>query len=260
MAKIFLNTLVAVLLFTLVGCYDPDSGRSQLLPAEFKVAQEIQTGAGETDYVEQMKMSRQAYRQALESLLNYYKNTGNNMKLTWAKDELNSLDKMPQYNYVIEAAVAGPELKATEKIQLADYAYEDAKRMEKKAGMLLVIKDENMLRLALNEYNLLIRKYPTSDKIDDAAYRAAGILQHFKDYSIAVLYYQRAYQWNAKTPYPSRYRAASILDYQLHQRFEALELYRQSIEKENLDQTDKELVVRRIIELTKSEDKPVEKK
>ena len=89
----------------------------------------------------------------------------------------------------------------------------------------VVLKDENLLRMALDKYNQLISKFPTSDKIDDAAFRAAGIYEHFKDYSIAVQYYQRTYQWDPQTIYPAKYKAAFILDQRLHRRAEALQLY-----------------------------------
>ena len=78
MAKILLNSIVAVLVFTLTGCHDPDSGKSQLLPCRLKVEQHLQTDAGEINYVEQMAMNRQAYRQALELLIKYYRDSGNN--------------------------------------------------------------------------------------------------------------------------------------------------------------------------------------
>ena len=258
MAKIFLNSIVAVLVFTLAGCHDPDSGKSQLLPCRLKVEQNLQTDAGEINYVEQMAMNRQAYRQTLELLIKYYRDSGNNMKLGWAKNELESFNKLPQYNYIIEAAVAGPELIASEKIPLADYMYEEARQIEKKTDFLILFKDESRLRLALNKYNLLIRKHPSSDKIDDAAYRAAGILSYFKDYSLALLYYQRTYQWNRNTPYNARYKAAYILDYRLQKRLEALKLYRQSLEKEKLSPAEKEIIERRIADLTKSEGKLAE--
>ena len=57
----------------------------------------------------------------------------------------------------------------------------------KKARELIIITNEDMLRVALDKYNQLIRKHPPSDKIDDAAYRAAGIYEYFKDYTIAIL-------------------------------------------------------------------------
>jgi tetratricopeptide (TPR) repeat protein len=108
------------------------------------------------------------------------------------------------------------------------------------------------LQRALNKCNELIKEYPTSDKIDDAAYLAGEIHEFFKDYSIAVLYYKRAFQWDSQTPYPARYRAANLLDYQLFERDKALELYRESLQKEKgyLNSDTVTSIEQRIAELT----------
>jgi tetratricopeptide (TPR) repeat protein len=164
--------------------------------------------AGEADIVEQVSDNRQAYQQGLELLVKYYTRTGNNMKLEWARKELAALDTMPKYKYILEASVAPANLKASTLIPEADTLYSDALKLEKKAGLLGFIKNENLLRLALGKYNQLVRKHPYSDKIDDAAYRAGGIYEHFKDYTIALLYYQRAYQWDPDTTHPARFKAA----------------------------------------------------
>ena len=114
MARIVLTAVLVVLLNVLVGCSGVDSGRGQLMPARSSsvVAVKVAT-AGEMDIVEQMAVNRQAYRQGLKSLVEYYTKTGNNLKLRWAKKELAALDTMPQYNYIIEASLAGPNLKAS---------------------------------------------------------------------------------------------------------------------------------------------------
>ena len=160
---------------------------------------------------------------------------------------------MPQYNYIIGAIVAGPNLKASDSIAMANYMYQDAVRLEKKAGRLIVIKHEDRLRMALEQYNQVIRKHPTSDKIDDAAFRAAGIYEHFKDYTIALLYYQRTYQWDPETIHPARFKAAYILDMYLHRRAEAMQLYQQVLKKGGLSKERKEFIEERIAEFTKTD-------
>ncbi len=258
MARTILTASLIVLLSVAVGCYAPDSGRSQLIrtrPRMSETATEVEaTKANEADTIEQMAIDRQAYRRGLELLVQRYTKMGNDMKLMWAKRELAALDDVPQFNYIIEAGVAGPNLKARSSIALANYMYEEAVRLEQKAGQLIIIKDEDLLRVALNKYNQLIVKHPSSDKIDDAAYRAARIFEHFMDYTIALLYYQRAYQWDPDTPYPARFKAAYILDKRLHRRAEALELYQQVVEKEGRYEKYKEFAEKRIKELTKSDE------
>lgn len=249
MARVILIGTLIVLVNVLAGCNVADSGKSQLLPARMKVVAIIESS--EADIIEQMAMNRQAYRRYLAALVAHYEQKGNNMKLGWAKNELKKLDKVPQYNYIIEAIVAGPELKATAQIAEAELIWRDAKTLEKQARALVIIAHEDKLRSALDKYNELIRKYPSSDRIDDAAFRAAGIFEHFKDYTIALLYYQRTYQWDPQTEYPARFKAASILDKHLFRKDEALKLYNQVLREAGLTANRKELVKKRIAALKK---------
>jgi tetratricopeptide (TPR) repeat protein len=234
MARIVLTAVVIVLLNVLVGCQGVDSGRGQLMVHTMTSVGSV--GAvniaktGETDLVEQIAVNRQAYRQGLELLIKYYIKTGNNMKFKWAKAELAALDSIPQYKYIIEAVTAGPNLRAIASIPEADDLYKDALQFEKDAGVIL--KNNDLLRLALDKYNRLIRQHPSSEKIDDAAYQAGKIYEYFQDYSIALLYYKRAYEWDPDTINPARFRSARILDKRLHRNAEALELYREAIKTE----------------------------
>ena len=235
MARIVLTAVVIVLLNVLVGCQGVDSGRGILMPARTKTSLGSAgvvdiTKAGETDFVEQIAVNRQAYRQGLELLIRYYTKTGNNMKFKWAKAELAALDSIPQYKYIVEAEAAGPSLRASASIPEADDLYKDALQLERDAGVLF--KNNDLLRLALDKYDRLIKQHPSSDKIDDAAYQAGVIYEYFQDYSIALLYYKRAYQWDPDTINPARFRSARILDKRLHRNAEALELYREAIKKE----------------------------
>jgi len=259
MARIVLTTLLIVLLNVLVGCSSTDSGEGQLIPTpvkKFGYTGEIKVGEiEEIDTVEQVAVNRQAYRQGLKLLIEYYNKVGNNMKLRWAVKELAALNTMPQYKYITEAEVAGPNLKASTKIPEADSIYTDAYNLEKKAKRAVVIHDKDLLRLSLDKYDELIRKHPSSDKIDDAAFQAGGIYEHFKDYSIAILYYKRAYQWNPDTNRPARFKEAYILDQRLARRSEALELYKQFVESMKKQDKDSKWIVwteKRIKELSTS--------
>jgi len=190
------------------------------------------TEVSEIDIVEQIAANRQAYRQGLEKLVRYYTKTGNNEKLDWANKELRALNVMPQYDYIVPV-VAPKRYRATTSIPDADLIYEDAslqKNQAERLGQLFVNKD--LYRMALRKFEDLIKKYPSSDKIDDAAYQAGEISEYFKDYSIALDYYQCAYTWDPDTPHPARFRAAKILDKHMHRNAEALELYKKAIETE----------------------------
>ena len=262
MAKRILTVLLIVLLNVLVGCETTDTGKSQLMSGRTKTslgsAPTVKVAeASETDIVEAVAVNRQAYRQGLELLIELYTKTGDYMKYRWAKKELAALNAIPQYKYIIEAGIAGPNLKVSDSIPEADELYRYALQLERKAKQLIIVKDDDLLRLALDKYNQLIKKHRSSDKIDDAAYRAGSIYEYFKDYSIALLYYERAYQWDPETPYPARFKRAFLLDKRLHRRGEALKLYQQAIkaDKKNEHKKWKEFAETRIKKLTKSDER-----
>ena len=256
MAKIVYTTVLIVLLNILTGCNNVDSGRAQLVTGGGQPTAIVKAAIGsETDLIERVATNREAYRQGLISLIDYYGRTGNNLKLGWARTELAAVETMPRYNYIIEATIAGPDLKASATIAEADELYAQASELQKEAERLIVVKDDDLLRLALDKYNQLIRRYPASNKIDDAAFKSAGIYEYFKDYTIALLYYQRAFQWDAATPYPARFKAAYILDSYMHDRAKALELYVQALQTEGKDaryNTWKMYAEKRVEDLSKS--------
>ncbi|HUV41336.1 MAG TPA: hypothetical protein VMW23_06095 [Sedimentisphaerales bacterium] len=255
MRRIILTATLIAMLHLFVGCA-VDSGRSQLVVTSQADAAAVAklANAGESDIVEHLSINRQAYRQALEALISHYTAAGNDMKLAWAKSELAALDSIQQYNYILQASLAGPDLRADTPIAEANELYNQAFQLEKRAKALIIINDDNLLRRALVKYNQLIKRHPGSDKIDDAAYRAGTIYEYFCDYSIAALYYQRAYQWNNDITYPAVFRAAFILDNRLFRRTEALQLYRIAVKRQAMLESQREFAEKRIQELTRSDE------
>src|SRR3989339_1760828 len=104
MARMLKIALVLTVLNVIIGCKTPDSGESQLLlvPKQPPAQVEISPDAGEADLIEQMTVNRRAYRESLQTLVGYYRSSGNNMKLSWAEKELAALNEMPQFKYIIE--------------------------------------------------------------------------------------------------------------------------------------------------------------
>ena len=200
------------------------------------------SAATEVALAEEVMAKRMAYRKELEKIQSFYEQVGNQLKLEWVQKELKWLNAAPRYSYLLQAEVAGDTLVATVEIPRATILYNEGVELYDKAYLSPVLfgppksvlfgASKKKLRLALNKFNQLIRDYPTSNKIDDAAYMCGKIHEYHKDYSIAVLYYKRCFQWNPDTSYAPRYKAARLLDYQLRQRDEALKLYRESLLKE----------------------------
>ena len=259
MARLILITNLIAIILAVCGCTENNSGKGQLISERMRrqtdrhavIAQASET---EVDIIENMALHRNAYRQSLVSLIKHYKQAGDYMKRQWAQKELAALDATPQYNYIIEAHIAGPDLKAVKEVPEADDMYYEALVVEDEARKVPLMANDELLRLALDKYNTLIRQYPNSDKIDDAAYKAAAIYEDFKDYSIAVLYFQRVYQWDADTVYPARYKAAKLLDKKLIRRVEALELYQGSLRYDALTSNQRQAIKDRIAELTQSDE------
>lgn len=256
-------TAAAILLLTIaIGC-ESNTGRSQMLPHRtnpyLDTANEppplaSPSHSDQIELVEQMTMHRQGYRRTLQALAQHYDARGDHQKLTWARQELEALDRIPMYRYIVEAQVFPPTLRASDRIPAADQMYEEAEKIRRQAGVMVpaMLKNEEILRAALTKYAELIRTYPTSDKIDDAAYRMASIHEDFRDFELAFQFYQRAYQWDPTTPYPARFRAASLLDRRLRRRAEALELYQEALIKEAQFEEWKIPTERRIRELSTS--------
>jgi tetratricopeptide (TPR) repeat protein len=227
---------VTVSILFAAGCRNPrvDDAHLLITPAEQQAVDAgfLLPGAGEADYVEQAAATRAAYREALASLAAYYRSVGNYTKGQWAQIELRTFDQMVQYTYLAPAEVAPANLQARDIIDAADEIYNQGMKLFREGGGGLIIMDEAKLRESLQYFNRLIAQYPTSDKIDDAAYRSGRIYEYLKNYELAAVYYQRAYQWNDITPYPARYRAAFVMDHRLKMRTEALTLYRLAVERE----------------------------
>ena len=246
MAKRFCIVILIISLLVLAGCSQPDSGVSRILPP--RTSPTLGTGspvkltdAGEIDIVEQIAANRQAYREGLERLVKFYTRTGDNEKLNWANKELKALNVMPQYKYIVPV-VAKKSYRATTSIPDADLIYEDALLQKNRAEKYsLALVDKDLYRMALRKFEDLITKYPNSDKIDDSAYMAGEISEYFKDYSIALDYYQLAYTWDPDTSHPARFKAARILDKHMQRNAEALALYIEAVEIEGRYGKNREL-------------------
>ncbi|HOK95732.1 MAG TPA: tetratricopeptide repeat protein [Anaerohalosphaeraceae bacterium] len=222
----------------LTGCENPRQRDAHLLgPQDIPALTEGQVflapGTGEVDYVEKLAAARDAYRQALDALEGYYSSVGNATKLQWVKTEIKTFDQMVKYQYLQPAEWTPENLTASDSIAEADALYRQATSLYNESGGMIIVANRAKLQQALGLFNQLIQQYPTSDKIDDAAYRAGRIYEYLKNYELAAVYYQRTFQWNDATPYPARFRAAQVLDQKLKMRPQALALYQLAVARES---------------------------
>ena len=262
MARIATVLTLIVIITSCIGCGSRGytGSRASVITASSYDLSDV----SEIDLVEKLAQDRIEYQASLEILENYYARTGNSRKLAWSRKELSSLTRIPQYNYV-QDVVPGPELKARMSDPEATALFLDAQQNQRDAGLIPFVgvpmpyaKSTNLLRLALDQYTRLIKRYPTSDKIDDAAFQAGYIQEHFKEYEIALTYYQRAYQWDSMTPHPARFRAAYLLDKHLHRKAEALQMYQEAMPVEGVRYFKwQEYAEKRIEALTNTSPRPL---
>jgi tetratricopeptide (TPR) repeat protein len=208
----------------------------------------------EYDLVEQVLTHRMAYHRSLIALRDYYRKRGYENKLQWAEFELADVEKIKPFRYLLDAEIPAPWLQPKESIAEADALYERGCELMKKGGHgVPVFYSEDVMRDALKCFVRLIQKYPSSDKIDDAAFGCGEIYkEYFKDQNeIAVKWYERAYTWDPQTPHPARFQAAVVYDYRLHDRARALELYHEVLKRDTSNLSNARWASARIDELTK---------
>jgi tetratricopeptide (TPR) repeat protein len=252
MTRIVLTLSTAALFILIGGCNNYEKYADLCTPGT-PVAQPGAAPTTERDVLEQLAVNRAAYIESLQNLVNYYTKNGNEMKLKWARKELANVLASPQYSYVVEAQVAGPDLRAINSIPQADALYENAVATDNKAREVPLLTDDKMLRLAVQKYNQLIREYPTSDKIGQAAYKMGLAYEHFNEWAIAALYFERAAQWDKNIKYPARFKAAFLYDRYLHDRQKAIMYYQDALTNDTMSPQYRAYAQNRVLELGKKE-------
>lgn len=208
----------------------------------------------EVERVELMARDRRRYREQLDELIRFYDQQGNQLKLDWARKELEALEAIPQREYLRVAEIAGPDLRARKALPEADMLYDKAMTIEQDASGLVAnwFANKQQLLRAVDRYNEIIRRFPDSDKIDDAAYRIGRIYHRYmKDYITALVYYQRVWQWDPQTPLPVRFAVAEVYDQGLNDHARAIEFYRKAINLESAYPENLQTARYRIQELQK---------
>jgi tetratricopeptide (TPR) repeat protein len=210
----------------------------------------------EADLVESVAAHRAAYRKDLEQLRRYYRERGYATKESWAAFEISGLSKVKQFRYLMDAEIPSDLLRAAEQIPEADELYQQGLALMRKGGHKVPVfySREAMLQ-AVGIFRKLIQDFPSSDKIDDAAFMCGEIHAEYlpNQETLAVKWYERAWTWNPETPHPARFQAATVYDYRLHDRDQALELYQLVLTDEVGDKSNLRTATRRISKLSASD-------
>lgn len=212
--------------------------------------------AREVDLVEAMIGYRTAYRLGLEQLRAYYEARGYATKLGWAEFELSGVRAVKPFRYLLDAEIPDGSLHAAERIADADALLDRGRALMRRGGhgVPALFRRDQMIQAAKVLRDLVVR-YPTSDKIDDAAFLLGEIHKEYLpgQESIAVKWYERAWTWNPQTPHPARFQAAVVYDYRLHDRDRALELYQEVMAQEGRNTSNVRFASRRVYELSRNQ-------
>lgn len=192
--------------------------------------------------VEKLLAARKDYQKYLEQLRVIYVQAGDLERAKWAEEELRQYHRILHYPFRLELDVPPPSLTGNANVPEANKLLTRAMLYKDKGFGTELADNQRRAEILLQE---LLSKYPQSDRISEAAYLLGDIYEGriYKMPRRAALYYERCFQWNSKTNFDARLRAARLYDKQLGDRQRALEIYR--------DVTTYETDPRRIQEATK---------
>ena len=196
--------------------------------------------------------ARQGYLDAIEALVNHYSETQEDFRARLLDNVRERLDPVHQYMYVEAAALPPADMRPELVYAEADALYADALKLYKRGSVVPLWPNYKLQRQALTKFLELVRTYPDSTKIAYSAFYIGQIYKnYFQQYHRAVMWYERAWQWDPTIPRPARYQAAVITDWRLSDRAKAVELYRQVLVHEaELSDTNSEIARKRIAELS----------
>jgi TolA-binding protein len=207
----------------------------------------------QVDLVEKLAFHRHKYGTALVALREFYFKNRISEKQRWVEKEIEEYRLIKTYPYLVSDAIPGPHLRPLDIIPEADELFRDGlEYFHNGRGLVPFVNDEKKLKRAINKLRQLIRDHPNSDKIDESAFWIAEIYkEYFNDDQRALVWYERAWQWNPRIDHPARFQAAVIHDFRRHDRRRAFELYHEAIKHEKFNQSNVEFSVRRIQQLAK---------
>ncbi len=202
------------------------------------------SNASDVDKVERLLAARHEYQIALENLRAYYISAGDVERARWAEDELLQYHRVTKQSFRIDMELPPPNLQANYNIPEANKLYMDAMSYKDKGWGTDYIDNQRRAEKLLQQ---LLSEHPQSDKISDAAYQLGDIYESkaYKQYDRAAHYFERCFQWNPKTQFDARLRAARLYERNVGERNHAKQIYQDIIDHETdpkrIDEAQKRL-------------------
>ncbi len=188
-------------------------------------------GASDVDKVERLIAARREYQLSLEGLRTYYISSGDIERARWAEDELLQFHRITKQAFRMDLDVPPPNLQANYNIPEANELYKQAMTYKDKGWGNDYIDNQRRAELLLQK---LLSDHPQSDKISDAAYQLGDVYESkaYKQYDRAAHYFERCFQWNPKTQFDARLRAARLYERNVGERNHAIQIYQDIVNRE----------------------------
>lgn len=201
----------------------------------------------DAELVERLLAARKEYQASLEVLRTHYIATGDIEKARWAEEELLQFHRISKQAFNLGLDVPPPTLQALYNIPEANELYRRAMGFKDKGWGTDYTDNQRRAELLFQQ---MLSNHPQSDKISDAAYQLGDLYESkaYRQYHRAAAYFERCFQWNPKTHFDARLRAARLYERVLADRGRAAEIY-QEITNHETDEKRLEEARRRLAEL-----------
>jgi tetratricopeptide (TPR) repeat protein len=205
-------------------------------------------GKADIEIVERLLAARREYQVTLETLRAHYIATGDIERARWAEEELVQFHRISKHAFRLELDVPPPTLQANYNIPEANELYRRAMLFKDHGWNTDFIDNQRRAELLFQQ---LLTNYPQSDKISDAAYQLGDIYESkaYRQYDRAAAYFERCFQWNPKTHFDARMRAARLYERYTNERMRAIEIYKE-ITTHETDQKRVEEAQKKLTELS----------
>ena len=201
----------------------------------------------DVELVERLLAARKEYQLTLEELRKLYIKTGDLPRARWAEDELLQYHRILKQAFRLELDVPPPTLKADNNIPEANKLYRQAMSYKDKGWGTDYIDNQRRAEILFQK---ILTEYPQSNKISHTAFQLGDLYESkaYQQYARAAGYFERCFQWNPKTQFDARIRAARLYERQLNDRGRAIQIYKE-IQTHETDETHIEEAKRRMEDL-----------